>query len=180
MQHDFILGKDFQQQNFKEILLKMVEVPGWDILEDINLLALKAPGVINFVNFVYGEANSLNIKKVEAFYKGAQFTWLVAPQANVDNLHHQGFVIDDLVSTEMVLNLSEYITPKISSNIQIITPKSDAELQIWTNTAIATFGVSSDEFKEFFYPLIKIAGCVPFLLMYDNQPAVTAMVYCGH
>ena len=99
----------------------------------------------------------------------------------VTNLKYEGFAINDLVSTEMVLNLSEYIiTPRLPSNIQIIIPKTNNELQIWTNTAIATFDCSFDGFNEFFYPLIKVAKCVPFLLMYDSQPVATAMVYCGN
>ncbi len=52
--------------------------------------------------------------------------------------------------------------------------------QIWTDIAIATFGCSSDEFSDFFYLLINFASCVPFLLIYDNQPVSTAMVYCGN
>ncbi len=180
MEHYFNIGKNLQQENFKEILQKMSNVFGWEILEGTNLLALKAPVAINFVNFVWGETTLSNIEKVKVFYKNTQFTWLVAPQINADNLKCGGFALDDLVSTEMVLNISEYITPTIPSNIQIIIPKTNEELQIWTNTAIATFECSSDGFKEFFYPLIKVAKCIPFLLMYDNQPAATAMVYCGN
>ncbi|MFN8770583.1 MAG: hypothetical protein ACK5Z5_10205 [Neisseriaceae bacterium] len=41
---------NLQQQNFKEIIQKMVNVPGWEILEQNNLLALKFPVSAPLVN----------------------------------------------------------------------------------------------------------------------------------
>ncbi len=108
----------------------MSGVLGWNILEDENLLALIAPTKIPFVNYSWGDTSLQNIQKVKDFYQNAPFTWLVKAHTNIDNLKINGFVLDDLVSTEMVLGLYEYIAPIISSNITIITPKSNKELQI--------------------------------------------------
>ena len=170
--------KGMQQQNFKEIIQEMLGIEGWNILNDRDLLALIAPSSINFVNFTWGNPSLSNIEKVKSFYKNAAFTWLTSDN-NIDSLMQEGFVLDESVSTEMVLDVNKYVIPEFSTNIKIITPKSDTELYVWIETAIKTFGCSHDEFKEFFHPLINFAHCVPFLLTYDNQPAGTAMVYCG-
>jgi GNAT superfamily N-acetyltransferase len=169
-----------QQQNFQEIVQKMADIPGWGILEDGELLALVAPSAINFVNFVWGNPSFVNIEKVKSFYTCKPYTWLTTPDTNSFNLQQAGFVCEEDVSTEMVLDLGNYVVPSVSSNIEIIIPNSDIELQVWAETAATTFGCSDAEFKEFFYPLIRFAQCVPFLLTYANQPAGTAMVYCGH
>lgn len=170
--------KGLQQQNFKEIIQEMLGIEGWGILNNENLLALIAPSTVNFVNFTWGNPDLTNIEKVKSFYKDAPFTWLTSGN-DINALMQNGFVLDELVSTEMVLDLSKYVSSELTSNIKIIIPKNDTELHVWTETAIETFGCSYDEFKEFFYPLISFAHCVPFLLMYDNQPAGTAMAYCG-
>ena len=169
-----------QKQNFKEIMQRMANIPGWDILENINLLALIAPSPVPFVNFVWGDPNLINIQKVKNFYKNKPFTWLVPPQDDATNLTLEKFVFDGTVSNEMLLNLQDYVSPEIDLNIKVITPSTNEELDIWTDTAIATFGCSAEGFKEFFYPLIKFAECTPFLVMYNDKPAGTAMVYCGN
>ena len=171
-------NKGLQQQNFKEILQEMVGIESWNLLKGNDLLALIAPSSVNFVNFTWGNPSVSNIEKVKLFYKSADFTWLTSGN-DVGSLVQEGFVLDEAISTEMVLDLNKYVISEFSTNIKVIIPKSEIELHVWTETAIQTFGCSHDEFKEFFYPLINFAGCVPFLLMYDNQPAGTAMVYCG-
>ncbi|MBP9743250.1 MAG: GNAT family N-acetyltransferase [Burkholderiales bacterium] len=170
--------KGVQQQNFKEIIQAMLSIDGWNILNDKDLLALIAPSSVNFVNFTWGKPSPSNIEKVKSFYKHADFTWLTSGN-DIDGLIQEGFVLDESVSTEMILDFNKYVIPEFSTSIKIITTKSDTELYVWTETAIKTFGCSHYEFKEFFHPLISFAHCVPFLLTYDNQPAGTAMVYCG-
>ena len=56
----FNIGKDFQQHNFKEILHKMADVSGWEMIDTMSLLALKAPVSTNFINFVYGDTSLSN------------------------------------------------------------------------------------------------------------------------
>ncbi|MFY9590290.1 GNAT family N-acetyltransferase [Rickettsia endosymbiont of Halotydeus destructor] len=80
----------------------------------------------------------------------------------------------------MVINLISYVPAATShNNIKVISPISNYDLQLWFETAIDTFKFDLKEFKNFFYPLIEVAGCVPFLAFYDDKPAATALVYCG-
>lgn len=174
---DNIIG--LQQQNFKEILQEMVNVDGWRILEDSELLALAAPSAINFVNFVWGRSTPQNIEKVRLFYGDAKFLWLTSEFENVNDLIQSEFVLEGEPFPEMLLEFAGYETPDSSDKVKVIRPQSESALKLWAETAIKTFGCSHDEFSEFFYPLVKFAHCVPLLVMYDNQPAGTAMVYCS-
>lgn len=168
-----------QQQNFKEILHKMSGVDGWRLFEDDGLLALAAPSTVNFVNFVWGEPSLDNISKVKSFYENANFLWLTSEYNTVDTMVQNGFNLDGDAFFEMMLDVEQYEALEISSKVQVIIPQTNSELDDWSKTAIQTFGCSDDEFKEFFYPLIKFALCIPILVMYDGQSAGTAMVYCG-
>lgn len=168
-----------QQQNFKEILQEMSAVGGWEILESNDLLALKAPSAINFVNFVWGASSQENITKVKLFYGNAKFSWITNIGDNVSNLTDSGFILDYDNFPEMLLNLDEYHPPYANPNVKTITPQTKMELDLWAITASKTFGCSEDEFKEFFYPLVNFGNCIPILVMYYEKPAGTAMVYCG-
>ncbi len=175
--------KDLQQQNFKDILERMSAIHGWEILESNDLLALKAPSPIPLVNMVWGVGSDINLQTVKQFYSGSDFFWHTADdqKTNLPNTTSDIFAkhAEHSYFPEMLLNLNDYVKPVISSKIRIALVNSSEELQLWTETAIATFGFAEDGFKEFFYPLIQVAGCTPFLIYYDNEPAATAMVYCG-
>lgn len=46
------LPKDIQKKNFHDAMKKMTTTPGWDILEENTLLALKSGAHIPLVNTV--------------------------------------------------------------------------------------------------------------------------------
>jgi uracil DNA glycosylase len=60
--------KDLQKQNFYDALKKMHSAPGWEIFEENNVLALKSPARLPFVNMVWGDATIGNINKMTSFY----------------------------------------------------------------------------------------------------------------
>lgn len=175
---------NLQRQNFREILQKMVNVPGWEVLEQNHLLALKSPVSTPLVNMVWGEVTEENYNSVMDFYKKAEFYWLLdSVQINniPDKLQHL-FVIHDEDSRfpEMVFNLQDYVKRAHVPEINITIPKTKDELQLWTETAIATLGIKECDWQQFFYPLIDIVKCIPLLLYYNQQPAGTALVYCSN
>lgn len=67
--------KGLQQQNFKDTLERMAAIPGWEILERNDLLALKAPSPIPLVNMVWGVGSDINLQTVKQFYSGSDFFW---------------------------------------------------------------------------------------------------------
>jgi ribosomal protein S18 acetylase RimI-like enzyme len=177
---------NLQQQNFVEIISKMSGIPGWEMLQTDNILALKSPGSIPLVNFVWGKADQDSLQQVKDFFAGNEFYWLLAQKQRDDlpevitPLFNAGYAGDaESIFPEMLLDLNSYSKPNISSKISITLPATRSDLASWTNTAIATFGQDAQGFKDFFYPLIEIAGCVPFLIYYDNVPAATSLVYRG-
>ena len=171
---------NLQQQNFKEIMEEMPSVYGWDILEDNGLLALKAPASIPLVNFVWGIPTENNIEQIKLFFGEHEYYWILTTEQK-DRLIPQNSIVfpSPTAFPEMVLEIDLYHKPVLSPNIDVIMASTDSELQLWTDTAIATFGFNETGFKEFFYPLIKVAKCAPFLIFYNNEPVATSLAYCG-
>lgn len=167
---------NLQQSNFLEILEKMSPVLGWEILKIQGIVALKAPAGIPLVNFVWGAPDLATQHAVDIFYNGKPYYWLT-PNI-IQNLDLPNFINSEPFP-EMVIDLTSYTPATNSQNIKVISPLSNYDLQLWSETAVNTFGFDLKEFQDFFYPLIKVAGCVPFLAFYDNKPASTALVYCG-
>lgn len=169
-----------QQQNFKEILAKMSNVKGWEILNCNDLLALKSPTLIPLVNFVWGEITRDKLDQMKSFYGNNEFYWILSEEQNqaiYDPLNE--LLLSPEAFPEMLIEINSskiHINPVGISSIQV---KNSQDLQIWIDTAIATFGFSETGFKEFFYPLIEHAGCIPILIYYNGIPAATAMVHCG-
>lgn len=178
------MNTNLQQQNFKEIQQRMVAAPGWEILEANGILALKSPVATPLNHMVWGELNDENLFKVINFYEGQEFFWLLTPvQArSIPDSLKEMFAPQDEASIfpEMVFDLSEYHGHDRPKHITVFTPKSDTDLQVWTDTAIETLRIDENDFKAFFYPSIHIGQCIPLLQLYNNEPAGTAMVYCGH
>ncbi len=166
-----------QQQNFKDILNKMAMVDGWSIFESGDLLALKSPAAIPLVNFVWGKVCSDNLARVKAFYGNCDFYWILTKsQKELLDVATQQQLEE---FPEMIMDLSSYqIQMDKSSEVSVVKVQRTDELQLWTETAIATFGFAENDFKAFFYPLIDIANCIPLLIYYGGKPAATAMVYC--
>ncbi len=74
------IEKDYQQQNFLEILRIMQSVPGWEVLEESKVLALKAPGSFPFVNFVWGDVTSESLQTVFSFLLLSRSTGVKPPK----------------------------------------------------------------------------------------------------
>jgi ribosomal protein S18 acetylase RimI-like enzyme len=171
------LPKELQQKNFYDVMQKMISISGWSILEKNNLLALKSGANIPLINFVWGDVTIKNINIIKSFYQQHSFTWLLMPNQNDELLISAGFSGPE-PSPEMVLYLDKYRFEEYESNMQVKVATSNEELDLWAQVASETFGISAFELKEFFEPLIKVAGAIPFLIYYDNIPATTSLVYC--
>jgi ribosomal protein S18 acetylase RimI-like enzyme len=173
------LPKDLQKKNFYDAMRKMTSVPGWAILEKNNLLALKSGAKIPLVNFVWGDATLENIEIIKSFYPHHSFSWLLSKEQSDEYLICTGFKGPE-PSPEMILCLNEYKFVEYAPNVRIKMVQLNEELDIWTQVASETFGIAAKDLKEFFEPLIKTAGHIPFLIYYDGIPAATSLVYCDN
>jgi hypothetical protein len=136
---------NLQQQNFKEIIQKMVDVPGWEIWEQDNLLALKSPVPVPLVNMAWGNVTEKHYARVIDFYKSAEFYWLL-DAGQLDNIPSElkpEFIHQDEDSKfpEMYFNLLNYNDQVIVPEIEIIIPKLQDELLMWAKTAISTLSL---------------------------------------
>lgn len=178
--------KDFQQQNFLEILRIMQPVPGWKILEETELLALKAPGPFPFINFVWGEVTVESLKTVFSFYATQSFYWLLTPEQNEK---YGGILVQEGLKgsesfpppecfPEMTLNLKTHNSVLPSFDIEVKKVDTPQLFQQWLPTAAEGLGIDSQAIEDFVVPLIKDVGTIPFLAFYKGEPAATSMVYC--
>lgn len=165
-----------QQGNFLEVLQRMSSVAGWEILEVERVMALKAPGDIPFVNMVWGIPSVEAVKAVRRFYAGKPYCWLA--EGRPSGLEGYGFK-EASEFPEMLLSLDTYHSRSYSSKITVEAALSDAQLDVWSKIAAETFGFDLTRFRDFFYPVIRHAGCQPFLVCYEGVPAATALMCIG-
>lgn len=170
------LPKDLQKQNFYDAFKKMHSVPGWKIFEVNNVLALKSPVRLPFGKIVWGDATLENINKVLSFYSKYSFSWYLTQDQNDHYLLDAGF--KELESMpEMILDLKSYTSISFLPKIKVIKVVSDNDFHIWAEIAAETFQCTMENIKNFFQPLVKIAGEIPYLAFYDNEPAATSLLY---
>lgn len=165
-----------QQGNFLEVLQRMSVVPGWEILKIDGVLALKAPGDTPFVNMVWGIPRVEAIKTVRRFYSGKPYCWLAEGYpAGLEDYGFQG----TMEFPEMLLSLDTYRSRTHARAISVEAVVSDVQLDIWSRTAVDSFEFDITAFRDFFYPIIRLAGCQPFLARLEGEPAATALIYHG-
>lgn len=178
--------KDLQKQNFLEILRVMQSVPGWEILEESKVLALKAPGALPLVNYVWGEVTIESLQKVLSFYASQSFYWFLTPEQKKEG---GALLIENSLKgpesfpppecfAEMILNLEEYNPIILRSDIEIQQASTQQLFQQWVTTAAEGLGLDSQAIVDFVVPLIKEVGLISFLGFYKGEPAATSMVYC--
>lgn len=180
------LEKDLQKQNFLEILRVMQSVPGWEILREGNLLALKAPGPLPLVNYVWGEVTEESLQKVLSFYSSRPFYWFLTPEQKEEcgarlienSLKGPESFPPPEYFAEMTLRLEKHNLIPHSSDIEFKQVDTQQLFQQWMTTAAEGLGFDSQAIEEFVIPLIKEAGLIPFLGFYKGEPAATSMVYC--
>lgn len=170
--------KDLQKQNFYDAMKIMENIPGWEILEDHNFLAIKSPARIPLINMVWAEATVENIKIAKNFFADKPFSWLLTQEQPDIHLLQSGFKGPD-PSPEMLIDLTNYISPNLDPAIKIIEVKTKSELYQWAQVASETFELNTYDLIDFFKPLIDVCKDIPYLALYNDEPAATSLVYCS-
>jgi len=185
--NDFLIGnkiismiklpKDLQKQNFYDALKNTEFVPGSEILDGENLLALKYPEHFSFIGKVWAEPTNKNIVEMKKFFRQSSFFWFLTEGTNDSELLQAGFIFVENFP-EMLLDLNKYQKTEISQKIKIIKIMSDDDFMIWSKVAAETFQCKKESMMESFYPLVDKAGGIAYSAFYENEPAATALVYC--
>lgn len=71
--------------NFLNVMKKMVNVPGWEILEESDILAMKSGFGVSLINFVWGVITQENLSRIESFYNSASFSYAVCLEFVADD-----------------------------------------------------------------------------------------------
>ncbi|MBM3198534.1 MAG: GNAT family N-acetyltransferase [Chlamydiae bacterium] len=166
----------------KELFLEsmsFIHRPGWEVLQEEGLLAFKAATSVPFMNFVYGNFSQDRYRKVKAFYQEKAFFWMLAEDAEEQDLLRQGFVGPD-PTFEMEISLLTYRHLAVQGPLEVRKVGSSDEYAWWLNTAALWLALDVAQIDEFFTPWIETGRFIPFLGLYEERPAATSLAYLGH
>jgi GNAT superfamily N-acetyltransferase len=155
--------------------MKLLKVPGWQVLEEDGVIAFKSPVSAPLINFAYGVPSVESLEKVRNFYKDISFTWMVPSLQDCSFFMDKGFGPVDL-TFEMIVDLAQYVHCKAPEYIQIKEVQSDQDFQLWISIASQCFGVSKDLFNQFFSVWRATDRYVFFIGYVDGIPAATSLV----
>lgn len=172
------LGKDLQKQLFLDGM-RLLTVPGWEILEGNEILAFKSPSKAPFIDFIYGPATLENYEKAKKFYSSKPFLWLLNAEQEGHKLADLGFKGPE-ISSEMILLLSEYTPSKNPSNIDIRIADTTDDYKKWLDVAAEWLELDSTMIEDFFTPWIKNTGSIPYLALLNGKAAATSLLYCDN
>jgi ribosomal protein S18 acetylase RimI-like enzyme len=165
-----------QIANLQEGYRRMRANPGWEVLEQDGLLALKAPVPQPFANYVWAGAEPGALEVVQGFFGDSPYTWVLQEGQNDRLLRQAGFLAPE-AAPDMSMGLDTYAFPGFAPEIQVLRAYSTQDLFFWAATAGQAFGVDGEVMRAFFQPLVREAGWVPFLALHQGRPAATAMAF---
>lgn len=158
--------------------MKLLDQSSWEILEESGIIAFKAPIEVPLIDFVYGEITLKAFEKVKNFYSVKPFLWLLSQNQDSKSIMKWGF--KKVGETfEMELNLNDYISFRCSSDIKIQQAFSQDIFHKWLLVASEWLEMDVSLLEQFFTPWINTGKCIPFLGLWKEEPAATAIVYCG-
>ncbi len=166
----------------KELFLEsmsLIHEPGWEFLEEGDLIAFKASVAIPFMNFVYGNVTLERYQKVKAFYQDKPFFWLLSESQEEQLLLQWGFTGPDF-TFEMGLDLDEYHYPGAHKDLEVSEARSSEDRMNWIKVAAGWLNIDPAFVDQFFTPWIKTGKFIPYLGFYEGQPAATSLAYLGN
>lgn len=172
------MEKDLQKHLFLHGM-RSLTIPGWDVLEENDIIAFKSPSKAHFIDFVYGKVTLENYEKAKNFYSSKPFMWLINDEQEGHQLQEFGFEGPD-VESEMVLSLSVYVPPKYPLNIQIRVASAPEDYNQWLGIAAEWLGANVKDVDDFYTPWIKKSGSTPFLVLLNGEAAATSLLYANH
>jgi hypothetical protein len=170
--------ENLHKQNLLECFRPMVKVPGWGIKEADGFLALKGPVPQALFNFVWARAEAPALAGARAFHGDRPFCWVLEQGQDDTRLRAAGFQ-PGLAATVMTLDLDNYVFPGNGPGVTVIRTHSSQDFRFWSAAAGEALGVEVEDVRAFFLPLVRQAGCVPFLVLHEGRPAATSLAFCG-
>ena len=146
----------------KEIFLdemRQLHAPGWEILEEDDLLAFKSPVAIPFIDFVYGHISADGFEKVKKFYQKKPFMWLISQEQDAHLLSDWGFKGPD-ITFEMAMNLSDYVPQDLPPITEVKMIQTQTDFDTWVSVAAECFHVDQPSVNQFFSTWLKTGNYV--------------------
>lgn len=170
--------KDLQMWNLVESTLGMSSVPGWEVFQEQDLLLLKSPARRPLLNLAWGPVTARSLEVCEAFFAGRPWSWMLKEGQEPARLLEAGFHATE-PSREMVLDLAGAGFDAPDPSIRVQPVASVRAMRAWTEILGEAFDMPPADMEEFFGPLVKTPGHVPFLATWRGLPAATASVFLG-
>ena len=169
---------NLQNQNLHQCIQAMAHVPGWEALQEAGFLAVKAPVRESLVNFVWARPDPATLATAKDFFAGRPFIWAQEACQDGQWLLAAGFKpAQDF--PDMVFDLQGYVAPALGPAVKVLRADSSLDFPFWAATAAEGLGMEVEVIRDFFQPLVREGGSVPFLVLHEGRPAATAMVFCG-
>lgn len=156
----------------------MKGVPGWEVLREGGLVALKSPARRPLANLVWGESSLVNLDRCRRFFGARPFSWHLPQGQDASVLLKAGFRKGD-PTPEMVFNLAEGWPKPPRPGVAVTRPVSAQDLQGWAEVVGEGFLMPAEDVLDFHLPLLGQGGPVPFLAWHQGRPASAAMVFVG-
>lgn len=166
----------------KELFLEsmhLIHEPGWEFIEEGDLIAFKASVTVPFMNFVYGTVTLDRYKKVKAFYETKPFFWMLSETQEEKLLLDLRFTGPDL-TFEMGMNLTDYHDHPANEAIEVRKAFSPEDYAQWINVAAGWLNIDPLCVNEFFTPWVRTGKYIPYLGLYEGVPAATSLAYLGN
>lgn len=171
------MGKHLQKHLFLHGM-RSLTIPGWEILEENEIIAFKSPSEAPFIDFVYGKVTLENYEKAKKFYAAKPFVWLVDTTCVGKELPDWGFSGPDIES-EMILSLHAYDPPKQPSHFETCVADTLQDYNKWLCIAAEWLGLGLHEVEKFFTPWIEQSKSTPCLTFLNGEAAATSLLYCN-
>lgn len=169
---------DLQKENWVECVAKMFFSPGWEVLREGGLVALKSPARRPLANLVWGAPTLAGLDLCRRFYRARPFSWHLSPEQDPSPLLEAGFRKLD-PTPEMVFDLAVARPWPPRPGVALTRPRSEEDLRGWAEVVGEGFGIPAEEVLEFHRPLLRQAGVIPFLAWHSGQPAASALLFPG-
>lgn len=166
----------------KELFLEsmhLIQEPGWEFIEEGDLIAFKTSVAVPFMNFVYGNVTLDRYKKIKAFYAKKPFFWMLSETQEEKLLLDLGFTGPDL-TFEMGMNLADYHYHPANEAIEVREALSPEVYSQWINVAAGWLNIDPLFVDQFFTPWVRTGKYIPYLGFYEGVPAATSLPYLGN
>jgi len=162
------------KNNLLQLWQHVVNLEGWSLLEDEDLLCLKSPSTFAGFNFSWGLRTQKDLRRAQSFFGEHIFGFLQDPTKTTANPFFDNF-LDPADEIEMSLSLVDYQASSPPSFLRIEEIKGRSDLETFAKVFSRNFPVSAEEILKVILPINELSHF--FMAYIDGAPVATTQLY---